>query len=86
MINQFFTLFRGAVNSTTEEFTNQHALLILQQQMRDCAQAVTTARKAVAIAMAQNQQEIEQHKKFGWPALLNLKLGQPLRCNRRNQD
>lgn len=62
MLKAFVTLIRGATHDAAEEFTDRHALLILQQQMRDATQAVTTARKAVALAVAQNTQEARQHE------------------------
>lgn len=64
MYKQVWTLFRGYTHSATESFTDRHVLLILQQQMRDSAQAVASARKAVALAMAQNKQEAEQYERL----------------------
>ena len=64
MLRQIFTLFRGAAHTASEEFVDRHALTLLQQQMRDAAQAVEAARKAVAVATAQNRQEKEQHQKL----------------------
>lgn len=60
MYRQIFTLFRGAAFTAAETFSDRNALLILQQQLRDCAHAVTSARTAVAVAMAQHKQEIQQ--------------------------
>ncbi|MEM8793962.1 MAG: PspA/IM30 family protein [Pseudomonadota bacterium] len=57
MFKQLFTLFRAASHNAAEEITDRHALLILQQQMRDGAKAVEAARKAVAVAIAHNEQE-----------------------------
>lgn len=64
MYKQVWTLIRGYSHSASENFVDRHALLILQQQMREAAQAVTAARKAVALAMAQNRQEAEQHERL----------------------
>ena len=61
MIKQILTLMRGATNSAAEDFTGRHALTLLEQQMREATQGVTAARKAVAIAIAQTQQEQIQH-------------------------
>lgn len=61
MYKQVWTLIRGYSHNASESFTDRHALLILQQQMRDAAHAVAAARKAVALAMAQNNQEAEQY-------------------------
>ena len=61
MIKQILTLMRGVSNSAADEFTGRHALTLLEQQMREAAQGVSTARKAVAIAVAQTRQEQIQH-------------------------
>ena len=60
MFKTIITLFRGATHDAEEAFSDRHALAILNQQMRDSAVAVEQARKAVAIAMAQNRQEADQ--------------------------
>ncbi len=60
MYKQIVTLFRGRAFETQEAIVDAHALTILRQQIRDCAEAVSASRKAVAIAMAQNEQEILQ--------------------------
>ncbi len=62
MFRQVATLFRGLAHDAGERFTDRHALLILEQQIRDAARAVAAARKAVAIAIAQNAQEARQHQ------------------------
>lgn len=64
MYRQVWTLIRGYSHTAAESFNDRHALLILRQQMRDSAQAVTAARKAVALAIAQNRQEAEQHDRL----------------------
>jgi len=64
MLKQFFALVRGRAYEAAESTIDRNALAILRQQVRDCAQAIDTARKAVAIAIAQNEQEIEQHKRL----------------------
>lgn len=63
MIKQLFALIRGNANQTAENYTDKHGLTILRQQINDGAAAVQSARKAVAIAVAQNKQEEEQYKK-----------------------
>ncbi|MCB1383691.1 MAG: PspA/IM30 family protein [Notoacmeibacter sp.] len=60
MFKTIITLFRGATHDAEEAFADRHALSILNQQMRDSAVAVEQARKAVAVAMAQNRQEADQ--------------------------
>lgn len=64
MFKTIITLFRGAAHDANEEFSDRHALAILNQQMRDSASAVKQARKAVAIAMAQNKQEADQFERL----------------------
>ncbi len=64
MYKQVWTIVRGTLRDSAEEFTDRNALLILKQQIRDSADAITTARKAVALAMAQDEQERAQHKKL----------------------
>ncbi len=64
MFKQIVTLFRGVATQTSEEFTDRHALAILKQQINDCASTVSASRRAVAIAIAQNEQEIVQHKRL----------------------
>tara|TARA_R110002126_G_scaffold60716_13_gene157772 strand:+ start:4198 stop:4866 length:669 start_codon:yes stop_codon:yes gene_type:complete len=62
MFKQMTTLFRGALSQSSEDFSDKHALLLLKQQLRDCAHVVSESRQAVAIAIAQNEQEANQHK------------------------
>ena len=57
MFKTVVTLFRGSVASAGEELEDRAALLILDQQMRDSAAAVERAKRALAIAIAQDQQE-----------------------------
>lgn len=64
MFKQIIALFRGTANEAAQNFTDRHGLIILRQQINDSARAVQSARKAVAIAIAQNKQEEEQYKKI----------------------
>jgi phage shock protein A len=57
MFKQIVTLIRGRGYEASQDFVDRNALSILRQQIRDGAEAVTAARKAVAIAIAQNEQE-----------------------------
>jgi phage shock protein A len=57
MIKTILTLFRGSVAFAGEELEGRNALLILDQQMRDAAAAVERAKRTLALAIAQNQQE-----------------------------
>ncbi len=64
MINKIITLMRGTAAQASEDFGDRHALAILKQQINDCAAAVTASRRAVAIAIAQNEQEANQHHRL----------------------
>lgn len=64
MFKQILTLMRGRSFDAAEAYTDRHAVALLRQQIRDCAQAVQAARRAVAVAVAQNQQEIDQHARI----------------------
>jgi len=57
MFKTVLTLFRGSVAVAGEELEGRTALLILDQQMRDSATAVERAKRALALAIAQDQQE-----------------------------
>jgi len=60
MLKQIFALVRGHGNDAGEALVERNAMIILRQQIRDCATAVAAARRAVAIAIAQNEQEASQ--------------------------
>ena len=64
MLKTVITLLRGAAHDAEERLTDQTAFALLQQQMRDAGSAVASARKAVALAMAQQEQERRQHAKL----------------------
>ncbi|MEM7462083.1 MAG: PspA/IM30 family protein [Pseudomonadota bacterium] len=64
MIKLFYALIRGTANEAAESFADRHGLAILRQQINDSARAVQSARKAVAIAIAQNKQEEEQYNQI----------------------
>jgi phage shock protein A len=57
MIKTVLTLFRGSVAAAGEELEDRTALLILDQQMRDAAAAVDRSKRALALAIASDQQE-----------------------------
>lgn len=57
MFKTVLTLFRGSVAVAEEELEGRNALLILDQQMRDAATAVDRAKRTLALAIAQDQQE-----------------------------
>jgi phage shock protein A len=60
MFKHLFTLLRGGGAEAAEAVALHQALPLLRQQIRDCAAAVDAARRAVAVAMAQNDQEATQ--------------------------
>ena len=64
MFKQLLALMRGRTYDATEAFVDANAITILRQQIRDCAEVVAAARKAVAVAIAQNEQEIAQTRKL----------------------
>lgn len=57
MFKHVFTVMRGHRARAEESFEDAHALVILEQQLREASAAVTAARKAVALAIAQAQTE-----------------------------
>jgi len=60
MLKTIFTLVRGAAFRAEEEFADRSALLILDQQIRDAAAGIERARRALAIAIAQDEAEGKQ--------------------------
>lgn len=57
MFRTVVTLMRGRAFEAEERLADRHALAILDQQIRDASQAVAWAKKALALAMAQDQTE-----------------------------
>jgi phage shock protein A len=57
MLKQFVTLFRSRSHDAADTFADAHALPILRQQLRDCAQGVDAARRSVALVMAYAERE-----------------------------
>ena len=57
MFKTVFTLLRGQAFEAEERLADRHALAILDQQMRDAATSVDRAKKALAIAIAQDRGE-----------------------------
>ncbi|EAB6718358.1 PspA/IM30 family protein, partial [Salmonella enterica subsp. enterica] len=64
MFGQFVALVRGRSHEAAEAALAPHGVTILRQQIRDCAAAIAAARRAVAVAVAQNAQELEQHARM----------------------
>jgi phage shock protein A len=57
MINTLFTLFRGRAAEAAEQLADANALSILDQQIRDAGGSLDRARRALAIAIAQDATE-----------------------------
>src|SRR5215470_8246037 len=57
MFKTVLTIFRGSVAVAGEELEDRTALLVLDQQMRDAAAAVDRSKRALALAIASDQQE-----------------------------
>ena len=57
MFKTMITLIRGAAAKAEEDFADRHALLILDQQIRDAASATEGAKRALSIAIAQDESE-----------------------------
>lgn len=60
MFNVILTLIRGRAHDAEQAFIDRNAVPLLAQQIRDAASAIQSARRAVAIAVAQNEQEKSQ--------------------------
>lgn len=57
MLKTLVTLIRGGIVAAEEEVADRSALLILDQQIRDAAAATERARRALALAIAQDEAE-----------------------------
>jgi phage shock protein A len=57
VLKSLITVVRGRTARIAEEVADQNALLILDQQMRDATGALDRAKKALAVAIAQESQE-----------------------------
>ncbi len=61
MFNAILTLIRGRAFEAEQTFIDRNAVPLLAQQIRDAASAIQSAQRAVAVAVAQNEQEKSQH-------------------------
>ncbi|TWB14423.1 phage shock protein A (PspA) family protein [Rhizobium sp. ERR 1071] len=61
MFNSILTLIRGRSYDAEQAFIDRNAVPLLAQQIREAASAIQSARRAVAIAIAQNEQEKNRH-------------------------
>lgn len=57
MFKTMFTLIRGAAARAEEEVADRSALMILDQQIRDAAAAIERSKRALALAIAQDEAE-----------------------------
>jgi len=57
MIKTFWTLVRGATHAAEQEAMDRSALLILDQHIRDAAAGIERAKRALAVAIAQDEAE-----------------------------
>ena len=55
-------LLRGRAHDAEQAFADRNAVPLLAQQIRDAAQSIQSARRSVAVAIAQNEQEKAQHQ------------------------
>ena len=62
MFKQILTLLRGRAFEAEQKFPDGNAFALLGQQIRDAAATIQSARRAVAIAIAQNEQEVTQYR------------------------
>lgn len=60
MLKMFLTFVRGSAAIAEERFADRNALLILDQQMRDATSAFERAKKALAVAIAEDRHETER--------------------------
>ena len=60
MLKMLMTIFRGQAAQATEDFADANALLLLDQHIRDAASGLDRARRALAIAMAQDATELKR--------------------------
>ena len=57
MLKILVTLFRGTVAATEQDLADRSALLLLDQQIRDAGAALDRGRRALAVAIAQDEAE-----------------------------
>src|SRR5260370_15193538 len=57
MIKSFWTLLRGATYAAEQEVLDRSALLLLDQHIRDAAAGIERAKRALAVAIAQDEAE-----------------------------
>jgi phage shock protein A len=60
MFKTLLTFARGRAAATTEHLADSNALILLDQQMRDACAALDRAKRALALAMANDQHEAQR--------------------------
>ena len=60
MFKTLFLLIRGSAASAAEEMADRNALLILDQQMREARAAIDQSKRALALAIAQDEMEAKR--------------------------
>ena len=73
MFKTIVTLMRGAAAAAEEQVVDRSALLILDQQVRDAASAIERSKRALAIAIAQDEAGLRDN----YPSLPNGQLQNP---------
>jgi len=80
MLKTIVTLFRGAAFRAEEEFADRSALLILDQQIRDSAAGIERAKRALAVAIAQDEAEGKRLETTLSPASRTSRSARSRRC------
>jgi phage shock protein A len=64
MLKTLITLFRGQAAQAAEALADGNALLLIDQHIRDAGAGLDRARRALAIAMAQDATEVKRIEDF----------------------
>ncbi|MEM1364566.1 MAG: PspA/IM30 family protein [Pseudomonadota bacterium] len=64
MLKSLSTLWRGKLREVDDDLQDRNAHQLLRQYLVDATNEVETARKVLALSMAQNRQEAAQHEKL----------------------
>lgn len=65
MFKQMMTLLRGQAHAAAAEIAERNALVILDQQIRDAGTSIGHAKRALAMAMAEDAREAARLEAFG---------------------
>ena len=83
MFKQIVTLVRGKANDAAQAAVDNNALILLRQQVRECAQSLDAARRSTSLAIAEHDQEaqrlnrlVEQIARFEARAVDAIRHGQ----------